>query len=131
MLKKWQRKYDIIYCNHGTFLKYYTSIFKCCLGTIVFLYIFLNSTVLFHLQSSRRYFKLYLLLLLVFKERNMAQIADSTWLYRTHYESSMDAYQCFKATGKVSAVWLNHVIGRSFISFSLTSEITVYSMIQL
>merc|ERR1712038_783614 len=36
--------------------------------------------------------------------RQMAQLADSVWLNRSFYEQSMDAFQVFKATGKVSVV---------------------------
>ena len=29
-------------------------------------------------------------------------IAESLWCHRTHYENAMDAFQIFKATGKVA-----------------------------
>merc|ERR1711909_31352 len=41
--------------------------------------------------------------------RQMAQLADSVWLNRSFYEQSMDAFQVFKATGKVSVVKLADV----------------------
>lgn len=41
----------------------------------------------------------------------MAHLAETMWCHRTHYENSMDAFQTFKATGKVavSAVQNNDV----------------------
>merc|ERR1712157_361992 len=36
-------------------------------------------------------------------ERNMSQISESVWSNRCYYETAMDAYQVFKATGKTAS----------------------------
>ena len=40
----------------------------------------------------------------------MANIIESAWLNRAHYEGAMDRFQVFKATGKTFQVRLSHVI---------------------
>ena len=39
----------------------------------------------------------------------MANIIESAWLNRAHYEGAMDRFQVFKATGKTFQVRLSHV----------------------
>ena len=40
----------------------------------------------------------------------MANIVESAWLNRAHYEGAMDRFQVFKATGKTFQVRLSLVI---------------------
>ena len=48
--------------------------------------------------------------------REMANIVESAWLNRAHYEGAMDRFQVFKATGKTFQVRLSLVTSLVWLS---------------
>ena len=51
----------------------------------------------------------------------MANIVESAWLNRAHYEGAMDRFQVFKATGKTFQVRLSLVTSLVWLSQNLSS----------